>query len=136
MRPIRTIMMAMFTAGLLICVSYLAIMPKAQPRPGSYRAAVVIVLRSARIDYRDVDVRDGCAPTIQLCRTYAGEVFVQTSRSINGQIACHERWTSCTLTLRDAGIVHAPLPDVLDPLIWRWEQLQGQVMLWVRGMGR
>ncbi len=77
----------------------------------------------------------GCTPTPQFCHIYAGQVYVQAGHTLTGQITCRERWTTCTLTLRDAGIIDAPLPDVLDPLIWCWEQLQGQIMQWLRSMG-
>jgi hypothetical protein len=134
MRPIRTIITALGTAGLLIVVGWLVVTHPATPRANSYRAAVIAVLTAAHIDVQHVDVIDGCAPTPQFCRTYAGVVYVQAGRTMTGQIACRERWTTCTLTLRDAGLVAAPLPDVLDPLLWRWEQAQGQITQWLRGM--
>jgi hypothetical protein len=55
---------------------------------------------------------------------------------MTGQITCRERWTTCTFTLREANIVAAPLPEVIDPIAWRWEQLQWVLIRWVRGVGR
>jgi hypothetical protein len=136
MRPIRVIVTALLTTGLLICVSSMVFTRQAIPRAGSYRAAVIAVLNTAQIDAQHVEVMDGCAPTMQFCRTYAGIVHVQSSHTMTGQIACLERWTTCTFTLHEAGIIAAPLPDVLDPLIWRWEQLQAQILQAVREMGR
>jgi hypothetical protein len=125
---------ALGIAGLLLAVGALVVIHHTTPRASSYRMAVIAVLTTAQIDVQHVDVIDGCAPTLQFCRTYAGVVHVQAGRAMTGQIACRERWTNCTLTLRDAGIIATPLPDVLDPLLWRWEQVQGQIMQWLRGM--
>jgi hypothetical protein len=104
------------------------------PRASNYRAAVVAVLMDAQVDFHAVDVINGCAPTYQSCRTYAGTVYVERGHTTIGQISCRERWTNCALTLSDAGIVDAPLPDTRDPLIWRFEQLRGQLILWMRGI--
>jgi len=42
---------------------------------------------------------------------------------------CRERWITCTLTIPQLGINGAPLDDVIDPLLARWEALYGQFML-------
>ena len=93
------------------------------------REAVKRVLDERRVDYRDIVVVDGCAPSYQLCRTYAGSVQVLAAARIPGQIDCRERWISCTLTVRQLEIYGAPLDDVLNPLLARWEALYGQFML-------
>jgi NAD(P)-dependent dehydrogenase (short-subunit alcohol dehydrogenase family) len=82
-----------------------------------------------RVDYRDVVVVDGCAPSYQFCRTYAGSVQVLTATTLHGQIDCRERWTTCTLTVLQLGINGAPLDDIIDPVLARWEALYGQLML-------
>jgi hypothetical protein len=132
---IRIVLTSMLgLGGTLICLVLLLASAPAQPRPGSYRAAVLEVLRAHQIDIQEVTVVDGCAPSYQFCRTYAGAVTIETTRTVTGQIACAERWTTCTLTVRALGIAQAPLPDVRDPLVWRWEQLQAALIQWVRGL--
>ena len=111
------------------CVGYFITAANVRPQPGSYREAVKHLLDGARVGYRDVDVTDGCVPTYQLCRTYAGQVRVLTEATIlNGRIDCRRRWTSCALTIPGAGLDTEALPDVVDSLPLTldevWERLQ------------
>jgi hypothetical protein len=118
------------------CIAYFALATNSQPRPGSYRAAVRRVLDAERVDYRDVVVTDGCAPSYQFCRTYAGSVQVLAATAMPGRIDCRERWTTCTLTVPQTGISGAPLDDVRDPFLARWEALYGRFMEWMRIVNR
>jgi hypothetical protein len=103
--------------GTVACVGYFISTANVRPQPGSYREAVEHVLDKARISYRGVEVTDGCAPTYELCRTYAGSVRVLTERAtFAGQIDCRRRWTICTLTIPAAGLHSVALPNVVDPL--------------------
>jgi hypothetical protein len=102
------------------------------PRPANYRAAVMRVLDERRIDYRDVEIVDGCMPSEQLCRTYGGSVRVLATTVMLDQIECRERWITCTLTIQQAGIVGVPLDDLLNPLAARWDTIYGQLMLRLR----
>jgi hypothetical protein len=47
-------------------IAYTIAIRSAEPRPDSYRAAVVRVLDVRRVDYRDVEVLDSCAPSYQV----------------------------------------------------------------------
>jgi hypothetical protein len=87
------------------------------------------LLDQRRVDYRDVVVVDGCAPSYQFCRTYAGAVQVLTATTLHGRIDCRERWIICTLTIPQLSINGAPLDNIIDPLLARWEALYGQFML-------
>jgi hypothetical protein len=111
------------------CIAYTNAATDTSPRPGSYRAAVLRVLDERRVDYHDVEVLDSCAPSYQLCRTYAGTVRVLAATAILGRIECRERWITCTLTIPQAGIRSAPLDDTIDPLAARWEAIYGQLIL-------
>ena len=134
MRSILSSITTILLTGLLIGGGYALFAHQTTPLSENYRAAAHTVLTDAHVDFQTVEIIDGCAPTPQLCRSYAGIVRVQADRTLTGQIACRERWTTCTLTLQEAGIVAAPLPDVIDPVAWRWEQLQGAIMRWVQGV--
>jgi hypothetical protein len=114
------------------CLVYAIAATSAGPRPESYRAAVVRLLKAGKVDYRDVEVLDGCAPSYQNCRAYAATVRVLAATAMAGRIECRERWTTCTLTIPQAGINGAPLEDVRDPIAARWEQLYGQMLLRLR----
>jgi hypothetical protein len=94
------------------------------------------VLDAQRVDYRDVVVVDGCAPNYQFCRSYAGWVQVLAATTMPGRIDCRERWTTCTLTVPQAGISGARLDDVRDPFSARWEALYGRLMAWMRQVYR
>jgi hypothetical protein len=58
--------------GMLGCIASMSAATNTSARPNSYRAAVMRVLDMQRVDYRDVEVADGCAPSEQRCQTYAG----------------------------------------------------------------
>jgi hypothetical protein len=107
-----------------------------QTHAATYRAAVMQLLDQRGIAYRDIVVTDGCAPTYQFCRTYAGTVQVLAERELRGQIACRQRWTDCTLTLRNAGLVRAPLVDINAPLGLDLEVLRARLVLWFRDVTR
>jgi hypothetical protein len=81
-------------------------------------------------------VLDGCAPSYQLCRTYAGSVRVPAATAMLGRIECRERWITCTLMVQQAGIVGAPLDDTIDSLAARWDAIYGQLMLRLRQVYR
>jgi hypothetical protein len=49
-----------------------------------------------------------------------------------GRIECYERWTTCTITVPQAGIMSAPLDDTIDPFAARWDAIYGQLMLRLR----
>lgn len=104
----------------------------ARPRPKSYPAAIARILDAQHIDYRDIEVIDGCTPSVQHCRLYAGTVRVQIGTIIAGQIDCRERWITCTLTVPQVGIHGVALDDTIDPLTARWEDVSGQFLLWLR----
>jgi hypothetical protein len=108
----------------------------AMPRPKSYRAAIARVLDAQHIDYRDVEVIDGCAPSEQRCRSYAGTVRVRNVTIMAGQIDCRERWVTCTITIPQVGIRGVALDDTIDPLTTRWEDVSGQFLLWLRSASR
>jgi hypothetical protein len=103
----------------------------AMPRPTSYRAAIARVLDAQHIDYLDIEVIDGCAPSAQRCRLYAGTVRVRTGTILAGQINCRERWITCTLTVPQLGISGVALDDTIDPLTARWQDVYGQFLLWL-----
>jgi hypothetical protein len=94
----------------------------------------MLLLDGRRVDYREVLVVDGCAPSYQFCHTYAGAVQVLAATRMPGQIDCRERWTACTLTVPQLGIKDAPLDDVVNPIQARLEELYGQLRLWIRGL--
>jgi hypothetical protein len=108
--------------GTVACIGYFITAANTSTRPDSYRAAVERRLDQATFSYRDVEVTDGCAPTYQLCRTYAGQVRVLTeAMTLNGRIDCRWRWTSCTLTIPGAGLDAVVLPNVVD---WQPQTLE------------
>lgn len=114
------------------CIAYINTATNTSPRPANYRAAVKRVLNERLVDYRDVEVIDGCAPSYQSCWTYAGAVRVIGGTTMSGQIDCRERWITCSITIPQAGIRDAALDDTIDPLAARWEDLYGQLLLWLR----
>ena len=122
--------------GAVVGSGYLMDGTPAMARPNSYRAAVMRMLDTQRVEYRDVEVIDGCAPSEQRCRSYAGTVRVRTGTIMAGQIDCRERWITCTLTVPQAGISGAALDDTIDPLTARWEDVYGQLLLWLRSASR
>jgi hypothetical protein len=136
MRQGMLIAMLIGVVATLGCIAYTHVATTTSPRPGSYRAAVMRVLDDQRVDYHDVAVLDGCAPSYQLCRTYAGSVRVLATTTLLGRIECRERWITCRLTIPQAGIQSAPLDDTIDPLAARWEALYGQLMLRFREIYR
>src|SRR4051812_23941492 len=97
-------------------IGYLINGTPARLRPNSYRAAIARVLDAQHIDYRDIEVIDGCAPSEQRCRSYAGTVRVRTGMIMVGQIGCRERWITCSITIPQAGISGVALDDTIDPL--------------------
>jgi hypothetical protein len=90
------------------------------------------VLDAEHVDYSDVVVVDGCAPSYQFCRSYAGSVQVLAGSAMSGRIDCRERWTTCTVSVPQAGISGAPLDDVRNPFLARWEALYGRFISWFR----
>jgi hypothetical protein len=134
----QQLMMTMLigVVGTLGCVAYINVATNTSPRPANYRAAVMRILDERRVDYRDVEVVDGCAPSYQLCRTYAGSVRVLAATVMLGRIDCGERWITCTLTVPQAAISDTPLDDVLDPVVARWDAIYGQLMLRLRELYR
>src|SRR4029079_3047846 len=129
-RMLMTVLIGML--GMLGCSASMSAATHTSARPKSYRAAVVRVLDMQRVDYRDVEVADGCAPSEQRCQTYAGMVRVATGTIMMGQIDCRERWITCTITIPQAGISGVALDDTIDPLAARWGELYGQLLLWLR----
>src|SRR6476620_1567282 len=127
----RLLMTALIGIVALGCLAYINAATTATPRPADYRAAVMRVLDTQQIDYRDVEVADGCAPSYQLCRFYAGKVRIMAASTMSGQIDCRERWTTCTLTIPRARINGALLEDVRDPLFAHWEEIYGQFLVWL-----
>lgn len=117
-------------------IAYTIAIPSAEPRPDSYRAAVVRVLDVRRVDYRDVEVLDSCAPNYQNCQTYAAMVRILAATTIVGQIECRERWTTCALTIPQAEISGTILDDVRNPIAARWEALYGRLLLRFREIYR
>ncbi len=117
-------------------IAYLTMATDTSTRPINYRAAVIRVLDAQRIDYRDVEVIDGCAPSYQNCRTYAGTVRLLATSVMPGQIACRERWTTCTITVQQAGILGVPLDDPINPFMARWEAFYGWLELRFREIYR
>ena len=113
--------------GTAVCVGYFIDTANARPRPKRYRAAVMRVLDTQRVEHRDVEVADGCAPSYQLCESYAGTVRVLTATTMSGQITCRER-----LTIPEARISDVLLEDTRDPLFARCEELYVQLLLWLR----
>jgi hypothetical protein len=97
-------------------IAYTIAIPSTEPRPDNYRAAVVRVLNVRRVDYRDVEVLDSCAPSYQNCQTYAAMVRALDATTMIGQIECRERWTTCTLTIPQAGISGAILDDEMSAI--------------------
>ena len=69
--------------GTLGCIAYMNAATNTSPRPANYRAAVMRVLDTQRVDYRDVEVVDGCAPSYQLCRVYSGKVRMMATTSMS-----------------------------------------------------
>ena len=118
--------------GMLGYIAYRSAATNTSARPKSYRAAVMRMLDTQRVEYRDVEVVDGCAPSYQLCRFYAGNVRIMAATTISGQIDCRERWITCSITIPQAGIRGAALDDTIDPLAARWGDLYGQLLLWLQ----
>ena len=129
MRQAILIAVLIGVVGTIGCIAYALATTSAGPRPESYRAAVMRVLEARQVDYRDVEVLDGCAPSYQNCRTYAATLRVLAATTLAGRIDCRERWTTCTLSVPQAGISAVPLDDVRDPIAARWEALYGQMAL-------
>ena len=122
--------------GMLGYIAYMSAATNTSARPKSYRAAVMRMLDTQRVEYRDVEVADGCAPSYQLCRFYAGKVRIIAATAMSGQIDCRERWITCSITIPQAGIRGAALDDTIDPLAARWGDLYGQLLLWLRSASR
>jgi hypothetical protein len=100
-------------------------------RPGNYREAVKLVLNQAGFSYRDVEVTDGCAPTYERCRTYAGRVQVLTQEAtLAGRIECRRRWTNCMLSLPNTGVAPVELPNIVDPLPLSLEEAWASLQDW------
>jgi hypothetical protein len=118
------------------CIAYTNAMTNPSMRPANYRAAVMRVLDEQQVDYRDIEVVDGCAPSYQFCRTYAGSVRVLATTVMLGRIECRERWITCTITVQQARIKGVPLDDVIDPFAARWEAIYRQLMLRLREVYR
>ncbi len=89
--------------GMLGCIASMSTATNTSTRPKSYRAAVMRVLDTQRVDYHDVEVIDGCAPSYQLCRFYIGKVRIMAATTMSGQIDCRERWITCSITIPQAG---------------------------------
>jgi hypothetical protein len=122
--------------GMLGCIASMSAATNTSARPNSYRAAVMRVLNDQGIDYHDVEIVDGCAPSYQSCRTYAGSVRVLATTTLLGQIDCRERWITCTITVPQAGIRAVALDDTIDPLTARWDEFSGQVLRWFQSASR
>jgi hypothetical protein len=132
MRQAMLIAMLIAVAVTVGCIAYINAATSTSPRPANYHAAAKRVLDAQGVDYYDVEVLDGCAPSYQLCQTYAGSVRVLATTSMLGRIECRERWTTCTITVQRAGIMSALLDDPINPLAARWEAFYGQFMLRLR----
>ncbi len=117
-------------------IAYLSAAESSNARPKSYREAVERVLNAQRVDYRDIEVIDSCAPSYQFCHFYSGKVRIVAVNIMSGQIDCRERWITCTITIPQAGIIGAALEDTLDPLQARWDDYYGQLLLWLRSASR
>ena len=127
--PQRVLMAVLIgVVGTLGCIAYTNAATNNSPRPANYRAAVMRVLDMQQVEYRDVRVADGCAPSYQLWRFYTGKVHIMATTSMSGQIDCRERWITCSITIPQAGIRSAALDDTIDPLAARWAALYGQLM--------
>jgi hypothetical protein len=118
----------------LVALLFLLPITPMQPQPGSYLQSVRRLLKARNLEPRKVAVVDSCAPTIERCRTYSGVVTLDADTRLSGQIDCRERWTSCTLTVPLAHLDHETLPDVIDPLAWRWQQCRIRVRAWLSGV--
>ena len=118
--------------GLSGCIAYFVAAISARPQSTSYRAAVMDVLDQHGVDYDDVVVMDGCAPSYQFCRTYASSVLVLSATTLYGQIDCRERWITCRLTIPELAISNIPLANIVNPMLARWEAIYGQWMVWMR----
>ena len=134
MRQRLVMAMLIGVVGTLVCIAYLNAATNTSARPANYRAAVMRVLDERRVDYHDVEVQDGCAPSYQLCRTYAGSVRVLATTTLLGRIDCRERWITCSITVQQAGIRSVPLDDTIDPLAARWEEIYGWLQLWLHNV--
>ena len=134
----RQRILLMVLVGIIGAAGYIgsaSIMANARLQPGSYREAVKDVLDKAQVRYRDVEVVDGCAPTYQLCRTYAGSVRVLTERTtLAGRIDCRRRWTGCTLTVPAIGLRAVALPDVVDSPPRSLNELWERIEDWFRAV--
>lgn len=122
--------------GAILYVGYSIVNTDSSSRPASYRIVVIRVLDQRRIAYREVVVINGCAPTYEQCRTYAGVVQVLGKDELQGQIICRQRWTDCALTIADVGIVSAPLEDIPDPESWRWDVVWMRLERWFQELTR
>jgi hypothetical protein len=120
--------------GALLALLFLLLTTPILPQPGSYLQSVQRLLRARNLKPRKVDVVDSCAPTVERCRTYSGVVTIDADTHLSGQIDCRERWTSCSLTMPMAHLDHTPLPDVIDPLAWRWQLFLIRVRAWLSGL--
>ena len=118
--------------GMLGYIAFMSAATNTSARPKSYRAAVMRVLELQQVEYRDVRVADGCAPSYQLCRFYTGKVRIIATTTMSGQIDCRERWITCTLTVPQVGISGVALDDTIDPLTARWDDVSGQFLAWLR----
>src|SRR6476661_3655037 len=117
MRQRMLMTVLIMVVGIFGYIAYTNATADTRPRPATYRAAVMRVLNDQGIDYHDVKVVDGCAPSYQSCRTYAGSVRVLATTTLLGQIDCRERWITCTITIPQAGIRAVALDDTIDPLM-------------------
>jgi hypothetical protein len=75
-RVLLTVLVVM--VGAAAGIGYLIDGTPARPQPKSYSAAIARILDAQHIDYRDIEVIDGCAPSEQRCRSYAGTVRVRS----------------------------------------------------------
>ena len=131
--PQRVLMAVLIgVVGTLGCIAYINAATNNSPRPANYRAAVMRVLDVQQVEYRDVEVADGCAPSYQFCRTYPDQCGCWPRQRCSGRIDCRERWITCSITVPQAGIRSAPLDDTIDPLAARWAALYGQLLLRLR----
>jgi hypothetical protein len=133
-RLLMAALIGVAVVGTLGGIAYTNAATTTRPRPANYRTAVMRVLDDRRVDYRDVEVVVGCVPSYQICRTYTGSVRVLAAAAMLGGIECRERWITCTLTVQQAGIVGALLDDTIDPFAARWEEIYGQLRLWLHGV--
>ena len=131
-RLLLALLIGVAVVGTLGGIAYTNAATNTRLRPANYRAAVIRVLDDRHVDYRDVEVLDGCAPTYEFCQTYSGSVRVLATTAMLGRIECRERWTTCTITVRQAEIVGTALDDTIDPIAARWNAFYWQLMLWPR----